>query len=295
VADTNRALDGRNVVIFRNASSGGALASTYSWTSGGSRVDSDIVFWDASYKFFTGTSGCSSGAYIEDVATHELGHSLGLGHSKLVDATMYSSYTLCSTSMRTPAADDLKGLQLLYPGTGGSVTNTAPSVTIASPANGATVTAGASTSFSGSASDSQQGNLTSQLVWRSNLSGQIGTGGSFTRALTAGTHTITATVTDSGGLTTQRSITVYAAAASSATAATLTATARTSKTGVRSTGLVWSGLISPKVDIYRNGAKIATKTNDGTARDPVSSKGTYTYKLCAQGTATCTNQASVTF
>ena len=100
-------------------------------------------------------------------------------------------------------------------------------MTIASPANGATVTAGASTSFSGSASDSQQGNLTSQLVWRSNLAGQIGTGGSFTRALTAGTHTITATVTDSGGLTTQRSITVYAVAAASPTAK-LTATAHTS-------------------------------------------------------------------
>ena len=118
VADTNTAVDGRNVVIFRNASSGGALASTYSWTSGGSRVDSDVVFWDASYQFFTGTSGCSGGAYIEDVATHELGHSLGLGHSSVTEATMYGAYTWCSTAMRTLASDDLAGLQALYPGSG---------------------------------------------------------------------------------------------------------------------------------------------------------------------------------
>jgi hypothetical protein len=150
--------------------------------------------------------------------------------------------------------------------------------------------------FSGSANDTQQGNLTSQLGWRSSLDGQIGTGGSFTRALTAGTHTITASVTDSGGLTTERNVIVYAVAApSTSTAAQLKATARTSRKGIRSTKLVWSGLTSPKVDVYRNGTWVSSKTNDGVAGDRVSSKGTYTYKLCNDGTATCTNQASVTY
>ncbi|MFO0981465.1 MAG: hypothetical protein U1E76_06875 [Planctomycetota bacterium] len=42
---------------------------------------------------------------------------------------------------------------------------------------------------------------TASLAWTSNLQGQIGTGGTFTRSdLVVGTHTITATVTDSGGL-----------------------------------------------------------------------------------------------
>ena len=75
------ALDNRNVVMFRNSSSGSAVATTYTWYSGGERVDSDIIFWDGAYQFFTGTTGCSMGAYIEDIATHELGHTLGLGHS----------------------------------------------------------------------------------------------------------------------------------------------------------------------------------------------------------------------
>ena len=31
-------------------------------------IDADIVFYDGSFAFFTGTSGCSGGYYIEDVA-----------------------------------------------------------------------------------------------------------------------------------------------------------------------------------------------------------------------------------
>ena len=194
VTDTSTSNDRRNVVIFRgDASGGGAIASTYSWWSGGSRVDSDVILWDTDWRFYTGTSGCVDGAYIEDIATHELGHSLGLAHSTVLDATMYASYSRCTTTMRTPAADDLGGLQSLYPGTGGS-TNTAPTVTIAAPASSASVTQGTALTFSGSATDTQDGALTASLVWTSNLDGQIGTGGSFSRTLSAGNHAVTARV-----------------------------------------------------------------------------------------------------
>ena len=142
VNDTSTSIDGRNVVIFRNDSSG-AIASTYSWWSGGARVDSDVILYDGGWRFFTGASGCVDGVYVEDVATHELGHSLGLAHSAVADATMYSTYTRCSTSMRTLASDDLAGLQLLYPGTGGSSSiinsDTFPGAQLASSLDGTTV------------------------------------------------------------------------------------------------------------------------------------------------------------
>jgi hypothetical protein len=100
---------------------------------------------------------------------------------------------------------------MVYVTTGSS--NTAPSVTISSPSNGTSVASGAAVTFAGSASDTQDGNLTSSLVWSSNIDGQIGTGGSFTRTLTSGTHQITATSTDSGGLVTARAVSVSVAAA----------------------------------------------------------------------------------
>jgi len=74
-----------------------------------------------------------------------------------------------------------------------------PTVLISSPADGATFGAASVISFQGSATDPEQGNLSGSLVWRSDRDGQIGTGASFSRALSNGNHTITASVTDAGG------------------------------------------------------------------------------------------------
>ena len=82
-----------------------------------------------------------------------------------------------------------------------SAGNTAPTVTINAPSNGATFTEGDSVSFSGTASDAEDGSLTGSITWSSSIDGSIGSGGSFsTSSLSVGNHTITASVTDSGGL-----------------------------------------------------------------------------------------------
>ncbi|MBL8878479.1 MAG: S8 family serine peptidase [Phycisphaerales bacterium] len=91
--------------------------------------------------------------------------------------------------------------------TGGGGGNTAPTVSISSPANGTTVAQGTSVTFTGSATDTQDGNISASLIWTSSINGQIGAGASFsTSSLSAGTHTITASVTDSGGLSGSASI-----------------------------------------------------------------------------------------
>ena len=107
--------DGINLVFFRNASSGSALATTYTWFSGSRMLEADMVFWDAGFLFFTGSTGCSSGFYIEDIATHEFGHALGLSHSTVATATMYPSISTCSQQARSLDADDIAGVLALYP------------------------------------------------------------------------------------------------------------------------------------------------------------------------------------
>jgi subtilisin len=86
--------------------------------------------------------------------------------------------------------------------------NQPPIVSIDSPADGSTFDSGATIDFEGTASDSEDGDLTSSLDWVSNLGGPIGTGGSFSTPLSDGNHTITASVTDSGGATGDASISI---------------------------------------------------------------------------------------
>lgn len=210
VNDTTTGYDSRNVMVFRNASNGSAIATTYSWYSGSTLVDADIVFWDAAFTFTAGDLGCAGGVYIEDVATHELGHSLGLNHSTVADATMYPSYNYCSQELRSLAADDIAGAQALYGVQ--KTSNSAPSVSILSPGNNSSYPSGSAITFSGSASDTTDGTLSSQLVWTSSIDGALGVGASLSRALSAGTHVISAQVTDSGGLTSTKQISVIVAA-----------------------------------------------------------------------------------
>jgi hypothetical protein len=294
VNDTSTGYDGRNVVVFRNALSGGALATTYSWWSGTTLVDADLVVWDGSYTFFTGTSGCSGGAYIEDITTHEFGHALGLEHSTVADATMYPTYNWCSTELRSLAADDIAAVESLYPPSGSTPSNTAPAVTIGAPKGGASFASGTTIAFSGSATDREDGSLTANIVWSSSLDGQLGFGGSLSSTLSVGSHVITASVTDSGGLASSTAVSISVTAAP--TGPTLSAKGSKPK-GRQQASLTWSGLSATTVDVFRNSAKISTGANSGSLTDILTSKGagSYAYIVCGAGTSTCTNTATVVF
>jgi hypothetical protein len=117
-SQTTNTNDQINLVLFRNESNEpnpSAIATTYWWSMGSQIIDADIVFWDGAFKFFAGTTGCSGGFYIEDIAAHEFGHALGLGHSAVSAATMYPSVSYCTIGNRTLDADDISGVRSLYP------------------------------------------------------------------------------------------------------------------------------------------------------------------------------------
>ncbi len=128
------------------------------------------------------------------------------------------------------ALDNLSQL----PATGSSgcsgSSNAFPSATITAPAGGSTATVGDSVAFTGSASDVEDGDLTSALVWTSDIDGVIGSGGSFsTSVLSAGTHTITAAATDSVLLTGSTTVTIQVAESFIAVADTYIDASKTDK------------------------------------------------------------------
>jgi extracellular elastinolytic metalloproteinase len=178
--------------------------------------------------------------------------------------------------------------------------NTPPTVTILSPPNGTVVTVGTSVTFTGSAVDTLDGNISANLVWTSNLHvGPIGAGVSFSTAgLTVGAHAITAAVTDSGGLPGSAAIVVNVQAAPPPPY-TLSVVGRKVKSK-RFADLTWSGawngVPGGSVDIYRNNVRVVTTPNDGVHTDAPPNKGTtFIYRVCNAGTTVCSNDETVTF
>lgn len=113
---TTIGLDGVNVVLFRFDPSTNLIAETRWWTDGsGHLIDAD-VWINTIYPFFTNQTGCSGGFYLENTMTHEFGHVLGLRHSTDPDATMFAFSGWCETIRESLAADDILGIQTIYPG-----------------------------------------------------------------------------------------------------------------------------------------------------------------------------------
>ena len=104
--------------------------------------------------------------------------------------------------------------------------NTAPSITLSAPASGTTsVTTGTAVTFTASATDTEQGNLSGVIEWTfPDGSKQTGASAQFTFGV-AGTFTVTGTVTDAGGLSasTQASVSVTAPVPNTAPTLTLLA------------------------------------------------------------------------
>jgi glucose/arabinose dehydrogenase len=86
--------------------------------------------------------------------------------------------------------------------------NTAPAVAITTPADGTTRLVGSVIAFTASATDVENGNLSANIQWSSDLDGVLGVGASISSALTEGTHTITASVADSESLQGTDTITI---------------------------------------------------------------------------------------
>ncbi|MFY9571181.1 MAG: FG-GAP-like repeat-containing protein [Blastocatellia bacterium] len=120
---------GLNTIIFNNCDgrwSPSACASTLalgglSWT-GVTKVINGTTFHQATAGFITcnpyAACNFSNACNTQEILTHELGHTLGLGHSTDSSATMYA-FAHFDGRCASIRPDDVAGITFLYPGSGG--------------------------------------------------------------------------------------------------------------------------------------------------------------------------------
>jgi hypothetical protein len=81
---------------------------------------------------------------------------------------------------------------------------------------------------------------------------------------------------------------------STPTSPTLTSVTKVKVKGKNYARLSWSGATGASVDYFRNSTKYTT-ANDGSHDDGPLTTGTYAYKVCLTGTATCSATISITY
>ncbi|MGM0574773.1 MAG: matrixin family metalloprotease [Myxococcota bacterium] len=108
---------GIHVIVQSNSwdpTVGDALAYAQSQTtSDGSITSTDIVFNAATAQWSASGSPPVGVSDVQGVATHEIGHAIGLDHSRHFESTMFFSGG--STDLRSLAGDDEQGACYLYP------------------------------------------------------------------------------------------------------------------------------------------------------------------------------------
>lgn len=115
-------LNGQNEVIFANIDSPGAIAVTIVWGffSGPPQnrelVEWDQVYDDVDFNWSSSSLGEAGKMDFENIATHELGHSVGMGHPSdtCTEETMYRYASFGETKKRTLNAGDIAGINALY-------------------------------------------------------------------------------------------------------------------------------------------------------------------------------------
>lgn len=110
VVSTSSDPSGNSLSFVKNFPYGrGVLGVTEVKHSTSGVIESSKIFINDDYSFSTSTG--LYGHFLGDVVTHELGHMIGLGHSEVLDSTMfYSSFT----GHHTLAQDDISGVRGKY-------------------------------------------------------------------------------------------------------------------------------------------------------------------------------------
>lgn len=117
----NTRLDGTNAVLWKSLRAG-IIGETYVWynEATGELIEVDTAFNNRHpWRIFSATDGCSNefDAYdVQNIATHEFGHWIGLGDVFAEDLTMYLLGAGGELKKRSPETGDKNGVSCIYLG-----------------------------------------------------------------------------------------------------------------------------------------------------------------------------------
>jgi len=113
--------DGRNELLFGNYSDSNVIAITVIWgifsgSPSQRKISEFDILFDTDFTWGDATSDASK-MDLQNIATHELGHGLGIDDlydSNCSELTMYGYSLIGETKKRTLENGDIKGVQKLY-------------------------------------------------------------------------------------------------------------------------------------------------------------------------------------
>lgn len=109
--------DGTNETGFGTLPSG-TIALTCTWFSGSTANESDMRMNKDSFNWITDEgSGCQTAMNVDDIATHERGHTFGMDdeyNSSHDEMTMYGYSNSCETKKETLSLGDMLRLESIY-------------------------------------------------------------------------------------------------------------------------------------------------------------------------------------